>query len=562
MASEAGHKPRSRTWLLVLVLVLLILVIPGAILYQRTRNIEDWTRDWVVRSLSQRFDSRVELESIHVTAFPEMSVTGENLVIYYHNRTDVSPLIRIQQFTFHLGFMGIVQVPRHIRGVHLDDMVITIPPRGQKREDQTPPAQESTKKQKPLPQIVVDQIVCDETTLLIMPKQAGKKPLDFDIHDLILKSVGANKPFSFRGNLKNAKPVGEIKTRGDFGPWQIDDPGSTPVSGSYIFTDANLDPFPGIGGTLSSTGKYSGVLGSLEVEGETDTPGFSLDPVGRPVPLHTEFSATVDGTNGDTYLHPVRATLIHSQIIANGSVVRVPEKEGHLIILDAVAPQAHLEDLLQLATKSNQPMMSGLINLRTKIVLPPGKVKVLDKLTLDGEFNVTDARFASSDVRDKLASFSRHAQGQPDNPEAGSAISDLRGKFRLKNGVVTFKNLTFGVPGAVIALEGTYKIRGEDLDFAGELRMEAKLSQLVSGKKSFFLKAIDPFFSKRGAGTLIPITISGTRDSPTLEFSIFHKKVRKRFGNNEQSQDKEDKSSNKKSGDKKNDQRGTPSSPR
>ena len=36
--------------------------------------------------------------------------------------------------------------------------------------------------------------------------------------------------------------------------------------------------------------------------------------------------------------------------------------------------------------------------------------------------------------------------------------------------------------------------------------MEAKLSQLVSGKKSFFLKAIDPFFSKRGAGTLIPIS--------------------------------------------------------
>jgi len=234
---------------------------------------------------------------------------------------------------------------------------------------------------------------------------------------LILKSVGAGKPFSFRGNLTNAKPVGEIQTRGDFGPWQVDDPGSTPVSGSYTFTDAKLDPFPGIAGTLSSTGKYSGVLGSLEVEGVTDTPAFSLDPVGRPVPLHTEFSATVDGTNGDTYLHPVRATLIHSHITANGSVVRVPEKRGHLIVLDVVSPKARLEDLLQLATKSTKPMMSGLVNLKTKMVLPPGKVKVLDKLTLDGEFTVTDARFASSDVRDKLASFSRHAQGQPDNPD-------------------------------------------------------------------------------------------------------------------------------------------------
>ena len=108
----------------------------------------------------------------------------------------------------------------------------------------------------------------------------------------------------------------------------------------------------------------------------------------------------------------MRATLIHSEITANGSVVRVPEKQGHLITLDVVSPKARLEDLLQLSTKSNQPMMTGMVNLKTKLILPPGKVKVLDKLALDGEFTVSDGRFASSDVRDKLAAFSRHAQGQ------------------------------------------------------------------------------------------------------------------------------------------------------
>jgi hypothetical protein len=537
MASPEVNRPRR--WPYILGAIILALLVAGAFVYRRAEDLDDWARDWVVRALSERFASRVELEGIHVTAFPEMSVTGTNLAIHYHNRSDVPPLIHIEQFTFHLGFMGILRVPRHIRGVHIDNMTISVPPRGTDPGAPAPPP--STKIKKPLPPIVIDQVVCDETTLLILPKQPGKEPLDFDIHDLLLKSVGAGKPFSFRGNLTNAKPVGEIKTKGDFGPWQIDDPGSTPVDGSYTFTDAKLDPFPGIAGTLSSTGKYSGVLGRLEVEGVTDTPAFSLDPVGRPVPLHTEFSATVDGTNGDTYLHPVRATLIRSQITANGSVVRVPEKQGHLIVLDVLAPKARLEDLLQLATKSTKPMMSGLVNLKTKMVLPPGKVKVLDKLTLDGEFNVTDARFASSDVRDKLASFSRHAQGQPDNPDAGSAISDLRGKFKLKNGVITFETLTFSVPGAVIQLAGTYKIRGEDLDFTGELRMDAKLSQLVGGKKGVLLKAIDPFFSKRGVGTLIPIGISGTRDSPALEFSMFHKKIRKTFGNGDQPQDKEDK---------------------
>src|ERR1700692_47751 len=340
MPSAEMRKPRSRAWIVVLCIVLLVFIIPAALLYQRARDVDDLTRDWVVRALSERFASRVELESIHVTAFPEMSATGEKLAIYYHNRTDVPPMIEIQQFTFHLGFMGILRVPRHIRGVHLDNMVISVPPRGQPLGEPAP--RPPTKILKPLPRITVDQVVCDNPTLLILPKESDKQPLDFDIHDLVLGSVGAGKPFSFRGNLTNAKPVEEIRTSGMFGPWQVDDPGGTEVSGSYMFTDADLGPLPGIGGILSSSGKYSGVLQSIEVQGVTDTPNFSIDPVGRAVPLKTEFSATVDGTNADTYLYPVRATLMHSQITAKGSVVRVPEKQGHLIILDVVAPKARL----------------------------------------------------------------------------------------------------------------------------------------------------------------------------------------------------------------------------
>jgi hypothetical protein len=530
MGPEENSKPRSRAWIYVLVFILALILVPAAIVYYRARDIDDWTRDWVVGELTQRFHSRVELESLHVSAFPEMSATGENLAIYYQNRPGVPAMIKIQQFTFHLGFMGILRVPRHIHGVHLDEMVITIPPRGVPPDPQSPAPVYTTKRKVFLPDITIDTIVCDETTLLILPKKAGKTPLDFDIHDLILTSVGAGKPFSFRGNLTNAKPVGEIRTNGDFGPWQIDDPGASPLSGSYTFTDADLGPFPGIGGTLSSSGKYSGVLSNLEVQGQTDTPAFTLDPVGHPVPLHTEFSATVDGTNGDTYLHPVNALLGRSHITASGSVERVPEKQGHLIVLDVLAPKARLEDLLQLSTKSTQPMMSGLVNLKTKMILPPGKVKVLDKLSLAGEFTVSDARFASSEVREKLEAFSRRAQGQAGNQDAGSAVSDLHGKFKLKNGVITFEKLTFGIPGAVIALDGTYTVRGEALAFSGDVRLDAKVSQLVGGKKAIFLKAIDPFFSKGGAGTLIPITISGTRDNPTVEFSVFHRKVKKSFG--------------------------------
>ena len=480
-----------------------------------------------MRELRRRFNSDVELESLHVNIAPSMGVTGEGLSLRYHNRSDLPPMFHVERFSFNLGVLGILRAPRHIAGVYVENMTITIPPRGEKK---TQPEAGQEKKPFPMSSVIIDEIVCNDTNLVIVPKKEGKDPLDFEIHDLVLKSVGAGKPFDFHGNLTNAKPQGEIATNGNFGPWDADEPGDTPVSGGYKFTNADLGPFPGIAGILSSTGKYKGQLNEIEVEGETDTPDFSLDKVGKPVPLHTQYSATVNGTDGDTYLHPVRATLIQSLIVANGSVVRAKAKNGHYITLEVTSENARLEDILRLATKADKPFMTGVLNLKTKFLLPPGPVRVLDKLKLEGEFGVTDGRWASAEVRQKLESFSRHAEGEPGNEDAGSSVSDLRGHFRLDQGVVTFKDLTFSVPGAAVQLQGSYNLRGEALDFAGELRMKAKLSQTVTGTKSFFLKAVDPFFAKRGAGAVVPIRITGTRDAPTIGVTVFHKTIEKKLG--------------------------------
>src|SRR6202022_3107962 len=398
--------------------------------YLGARHIDDRTRDWVIRELSARFDSQVELQSLHVETTPRMQVTGEGLTLRYRNRTDVPPVIQIARFSFNLGFLGIIHVPRHVKGVYVENMVITIPPRAPKAAPPPPPRQSA-----PVPRVIFSEIVCNDTSLIILPKKAGKDPLEFDIHDLVMKNVGNQKPFDFHGTLTNAKPKGEIATKGSFGPWNAEDPASTPVSGDYSFANADLDPFAGIGGTLSSAGKYTGHLNELEVQGETNTPNFSLDPIGRPVPLHTEFSATVNGTDGDTYLHPVRATLLHSLIIANGSVVLVPA-QGHIITLDVRSEKARIEDVLRLATKADQPFLTGVLNLQTKFLVPPGGVRVLDKLKLDGEFQVSDGQWASAEVREKLESLSRHAEGQPTNESAGSSVSDLRGHFRLDRGII------------------------------------------------------------------------------------------------------------------------------
>jgi len=506
------------------VMLLSMLVLLGTA-YLRKRDAELRTRDWIVQLLSARFQSKVDLEDFHVNVLPRMQVSGEGLSIRYRNRPETTPMIRIEKFSFELGFWGIFRVPHRIHHVHIQRMVITVPPRDMQANSRPWALNINTQ----IPPVTVAEIECDRTVLLVFSNKPGKDPLDWDIHHLVLTEVGLNKSFFFRGTLTNAKPKGEIETRGQFGPWNIDDPGDTPVLGSYGFENADLGPFPGIAGILSSTGEFKGQLNRLEVSGETTTPDFSLDNVGKPVPLRTDFSATVDGTNGDTLLHPVHALLGESVIVASGSVENVPQK-GHDILLEVTTPKARIEDILQLAINSDKPFLRGSVNVKAKLHLPPGTEKVIDKMALDGSFAVTNARWSNSGIREKLQSFSRQAQGQPSDEDAGSAVTDMKGVFALKNDVIHFSQLTFSVPGADVELAGTYDIRARNIDMRGNLRMQAKLSQTVTGAKSFFLKAIDPFFSKNGAGTVLPITITGTEDKPVMGVTVFHKKFAKQMG--------------------------------
>lgn len=68
-------------------------------------------------------------------------------------------------------------------------------------------------------------------------------------------------------------------------------------------------------------------------------------------------------------------------------------------------------------------------------------------------------------------------------------------------------------------LEGTYGLKTEQIDFHGKLRMKARISETTTGAKSFFLKALDPFFRKDGR-TEVPIKITGTRENPSFGLQI------------------------------------------
>jgi hypothetical protein len=475
-------------------------------------------RQWVVKALEERYESDIELGDLKLSLFPQIRITGSDLRFRHKGRVDVPPLAFIKRFSADIGLSGLLSVPKHARTVRLEGLQIHVPPRGEKHNTERQTERQSTN---PLPSFVVDRIVADGTLLEILPKKTGKQPLTFDISKLTLQSVGAGRPMSFQATLANPKPPGQIQTNGQFGPWQREDPRLTPVSGDYTFKDADLSVFRGISGILSSQGKYQGVLERIDVQGTTDTPDFSVTISGNKVHLVTQYHAVVDGTNGDTRLDPVDAHFRRSSVFSWGEVAGTPGVKGKTVSLDVAVDKARLEDLLRLAVKSSKPILTGIINFKTKFVLPPGDRDIADKLNLAGDFGIEAARFTSFSLQQKVETLSRKGlgeTGEDSNPE--TVASDFKGRFVLKEGRMSFSDLSFSVPGALVHLNGSYGLRSEQLDFRGTLTLVAKVSATTTGIKSVLLKAVDPLFQKNGAGAVLPITITGTREHPSFGLDI------------------------------------------
>src|SRR4029077_12825251 len=297
------------------------------------------------------------------------------------------------------------------------------------------------------------------------------------------------------------------------------------VQGDYSFSNADLNTIKGIGGILSSDGHYSGTLSNIVVQGTTDTPDFRVASSGHPVPLHTEFHAIVDGTSGDTYLQPVKASFLHSSFTASGSVVRLTARNGHDIELNVSLDRARIEDLLTLCVRTDPPVMSGPVEMKTKLSLYPGDATVAERLKLAGDFHVLRAHFTNEKVQGKIDSLSLRSQGrkQAREQDENDVPVDLQGVFTLRDGLLSFSFLHFLIPGTHVDLTGDYSLDGREFDFHGKARLDAKLSQMTTGWKSILLKPVDPFFSKDGAGTEVPVRITGTQSEPHFGLDFHHK---------------------------------------
>jgi hypothetical protein len=523
---------RTKKWLAAIgataAIMLVALFVTGYVLAQR---VEPFIREQVIAYLHDRFDSDVEVAALRVrmrrASLVETllnrghgliaTVEGDGVRLRHKGRRDLPPMFAMRQFRFDVELRTLLDPIKVLHLVTVDGMEINVPPKGQRPDlgsssgENIASASDAAADTKT--SVLLEEVIITNAALRILPNSSKKLPLHFDIHRVRLQSAGQNVAMKYEAALTNAKPRGEIQSSGTLGPWVADEPGDSHLAGVYNFTNADLSVFSGISGTLESSGQFEGTLSSVNVKGEATVPNFSLKEVGNPVRLQTRFEVRVDGTSGDTILKPVNGSLGATSFRTSGGIIRHESDLRRTISLNVSMPSGNIHDLLSLAMKGT-PFMRGKISLNTTIDIPPLTGSVREKLLLDGQFQLSQARFLKSTVQDQIDTLSRRGRGQPGNTDISGVVSLMAGKFTLANEMVTFQSLSFAVPGSGVDLTGTYDLDRDTLDFHGTLRLQAKVSETMTGWKRWVLKPIDPFFSKQGAGTLLRIQVVGTSKEP------------------------------------------------
>ena len=535
----------GRRWLRVL-LILCLLLGAGILLTAEylLHNAEPFLRKRIVLTLSARFRAPVELDALSISLLKGIEVEGTGLRVL--SVADAGgkrpPLLSVRRFAFRTSLRSLLRQTTHVRRVEVDGMELHIPPadrraellQGWMNQDATSPANAYFAGLGTRAGIVISELRCTDVRIVLDPGKPAlaearalhkaKAPLEIVIRTLTLNNIGAHQPMMYEADLINPKPVGEIHVSGQVGPWAGaaagGTAGDTPLDGHYSFDHADLATIRGIGGTLSSTGHFSGVLNRIAVDGETDTPNFSLDISNHPVSLHTRFHAVVDGTSGDTFLPAVQARLEGSEFTTSGKIVKLAA-QGHDIDLAVDIPHGRMQDFLRLAVKTSPPLMNGLLAMHTTLHIPPGPARVSEKLMMAGTFSLNGVRFNNPRLQSRIDGLSARATGHPEmvrttGESRGDALqsqvgAQMSAHFALARGIMDVTDVRFAFPGATVLMNGVYSMDGRLFEFRGHARTEATASEMVGGWKGMLLQPLDHLFAKHGAGVELPIEVSGTQ---------------------------------------------------
>ncbi len=224
--------------------------------------------------------------------------------------------------------------------------------------------------------------------------------------------------------------------------------------------------------------------------------------------------------DGDVALQSVHAQFERTSVVAQGEVAKKAGSEGKTVSLGATELQGRIQDWLRLLSKADRPALTGAMNFRAQVRVPPGSRDFIERVNLQGDFGIDTASVTRTTTQENVNNLSQVAKGEKEKDDPTSVVENLKGHVVLKDAIATFSNLSFSVPGALAHVHGTYGLSTEQVNFHGTLQVDNKLSKGSKGMKSFLLKFVEPFLKKKNAGEIVPIKIGGTFSHPSYGLDL------------------------------------------
>ena len=492
--------------------------------------------------LEEVLASKVSIGHYHRVYFPHPGFMATGITLRHNSAPDIPPLGSITSVTVQGTWRDLLLLRERVDLVDITGLHVVIPQLGSRENHEDFPPGSSASFSGPT--AVVAQLRIHNSTLDIM--RADGNRYSFPIRMLTIGNLQKGQPLAYSVDMQNPKPGGHIFSTGSFGPLNPQILGATPLSGEFKFADVNLHDLGNVSGTLSSAGHFHGTLANIEADAVSYTLDFAVGS-GHPTQFNTSVHCAINALNGDVILHGVDAKTAATAIHAQGGIVGSPK----VIDVDIAVSNGRAEDVLRPFIHDKVPV-AGVVWLHSHAHVDPAKdgIGFLDRLKVDGTFDVPAERLTDRATEQNLSAFSQRAQGvkesksdpgtpgpastgpastdQGSNDRASNPSSDvlssLKGQVRIRDGVLSTQKITFQMHGASVDLSGSFNFRDDMVHLNGNLRMQSDISHAATGFKSVLMKPLIPFFKKDKAGAVVPIAVTGGPGNYKVAQDILHKK--------------------------------------
>ena len=369
----------------------------------------------------------------------------------------------------------------------------------------------------------VAKLVAEDGSLEIFSSDGGHQPFHVSIRSLVLTGIGSSQ-LTFRVAARSARPPADFQADGRLGQFRSNTVKSTPISGRYTVSNADLSVFGGVSGLLSSSGKIGGTLARIEWEGTALVPNFEVAGTGHKGPLQSDYTIFVDTNDAKTELQKIRASFRRSTVLAHGQVSQAASAHGKTLGLALRMEQGRVDDLLWLVSGQPRPGMTGDIRFDASVELPPAPPEFLRRLILRGNVEITRALFTNPKMQLPLNYLSESANGmnkREQRADTQEIPGVIRGAVNDSHAIARLTNVHYSAPGVNASLDGEFNLVDKGINFKGVLATEGKLGDGTTGLKSLLLKIARPFLAihRQGKITTVLFTIRGSSQHPVLAVS-------------------------------------------